>query len=264
MTHAFVSLLIGLAAGVLSGMFGVGGAIISTPALRLLLHVAPLFAVGTTLPVVLPAAMSGGLVYWRRGLIEKRLILPIAAGGVGGSLLGAFLTRFISGHALLVVTAVVIVGIGGQFTYEALTGGDSLERWFGALQDRESAQSDLLLTVSIGTAAGIVSGLLGVGGAIVLNPALVFGLRVPIKKAFGTSLLIIAILAIPGSLVHAALGHIDWNLAGLLALGVVPGGYLGARVTARAKSRTVGLAFGLFLLAVALILGVSELASLLL
>lgn len=262
MILTFVSLLIGLMTGVLSGMFGVGGAIISTPALRLLLHVAPLIAVGTTLPVVLPAAISGGLVYWRRGLIEKRLILPIAVGGVGGSLLGAFSTRFISGHALLVTTAVIIFCISGQFVYEALTGRDSLERWLGPLQDRETAQSGLLLSVTIGAAAGLISGLLGVGGAIVLNPALVFGLCVPIKKAFGTSLLIIAILAVPGSLVHAALGHIDWSLAGLLALGVVPGGYIGARVTARAKSRTIGLAFGLFLVAVALILGVSELAPL--
>lgn len=245
-------------------MFGVGGAIISTPALRLLLHVAPLIAVGTTLPVVLPVAISGGLVYWQRGLIEKRLILPIAAGGVGGSLIGAFLTRFISGHALLVATAVVIVGIGGQFIYKALTGHDSLERWFGTPQDPESAQSGLLLSVAIGAATGLVSGLLGIGGGIILNPALVFGLRVPIKKAFGTSLLIIVILAVPGSLVHAVLGHINWSLAGLLSLGAVPGGYLGARATVRVKSRTIGLAFGLFLLAVALILGVSELAPILL
>jgi hypothetical protein len=261
---AFVSLLIGLATGVLSGIFGVGGAIVSTPALRLLLHVAPLLAVGTTLPVVVPAAMSGGLVYWRRGLIEKRLVLPIVAGGVGGSLFGALLTRFISGHVLLIVTSIVILGIAGQFIYKALTGRDSFKGLFGVSNAGASNKSGLPLIVAIGVAAGLVSGLLGIGGAIVLNPALVFGLCVPIKKAFGTSLMIIAILAVPGSLVHAALGHVDWGLAGLLALGVVPGGYLGARVTARAKSRTVGLAFGLFLLVVALILGVSELAPLLL
>lgn len=258
MTFIVVSLLIGLATGVLSGMFGVGGAIISTPALRMILHVAPLLAVGTTLPVVLPAAVSGGLVYWRRGLIEKQLILPIAAGGIGGSLIGAFLTRFISGHLLLIITAVIIVGIGSQFIYKALTSRDALKRWFGVYRE-----GDRVRAILVGVIAGLVSGLLGVGGGIILNPALVFGLRVPIKKAFGTSLLIIAILAVPGSLVHTALGHINWSIAGLLALGVVPGGYLGARLTARAKSRTVELAFGLFLLAVALIMGASELASLL-
>ena len=227
------------------------------PALRLLLHVEPLIAVGTTLPVVLPAAVSGGVVYWRRGLIEPNLIPPIIVGGIGGSLVGAFLTRFISGSALLIATAVIIAWVSGQFIYEALTGRDTLERWFGSPQGGQAVQHGWPKLIAIGVIAGLISGLLGLGGAIVLNPALVFGMRVPIKKAFGTSLMIIAVLAVPGSLVHAALGHIDWKLAGLLALGVVPGGYIGARVTAWEKARSIELAFGLFLLAIALVLAAS-------
>lgn len=263
MSFVVVSLIIGLVTGVLSGMFGVGGALLSTPALRMILHVAPLIAVGTTLPVVLPAALSGGVVYWRSGLIAKRLVLPLAAGGIVGSLVGASLTRFISGHALLIVTAALVVVVGTQFTYEAVTGRKLFDVLFGGKDGREITDPNIPVIVLLGAAAGLVSGLLGIGGAIILNPVMVFGLCVPVKKAFGTSLMIIAILAIPGSVVHALLGHIDWGVAALLTLGVVPGAYLGARFTSRAKSKTVELAFGLFLLITALILGISELVPLL-
>lgn len=263
MTFTLVSLIIGLVTGVLSGMFGVGGAIISTPAIRLLLNVAPLIAVGTTLPVVLPAAVSGGIVYWRNGLIDKRFVLPLAGGGIAGSLAGAFTTRLFSGHILLIVTAGIIAGIAGQFMYEALSGHKIFDLVIGRGQGRVIPEAGAPVLVLIGAAAGFVSGLLGIGGAIILNPVLVFGFRVPIKKAFGTSLLIIAIIAIPGSIVHALLGHVDWGVAAWLSLGVVPGGYLGAKITAKAKSKTVEISFGLFLLAAALILALSELAFLL-
>jgi hypothetical protein len=83
-----LSLLLGFLTGLLSALFGIGGAIVSNPGLRAL-GAAPLVAVGTTLPSILPGAISGTLRYRREGLVDWRLIIPAAAAGllavVGGS-----------------------------------------------------------------------------------------------------------------------------------------------------------------------------------
>jgi uncharacterized membrane protein YfcA len=80
----------------------------------------------------------------------------------------------------------------------------------------------------------------------------------PLKRALGTSLLAIVALVIPGTLTHAALGHIDWTLVLVVTIGAVPGARLGAKVAIGSHERTLRLLVGGFLLAVATAYGVSE------
>jgi len=75
-------------------------------------------------------------------------------------------------------------------------------------------------------------------------------------------LLVIAVLVIPGTIVHALLGHIDWAIFLVLTLGVVPGARIGARIALGARERTLRLAVGVFLFLVAVAYGATELASL--
>jgi uncharacterized protein len=84
----------------------------------------------------------------------------------------------------------------------------------------------------------------------------------PLRRALGTSLLVIAILVIPGTIVHAILGNIDWAIFVALTIGVVPGARLGARIALGVREGTLRIAVGVFLLVVALAYGASELASL--
>jgi uncharacterized membrane protein YfcA len=104
-----LSLLLGFLTGMLSALFGIGGAIVSNPGLRAL-GAAPLVAVGTTLPSILPGAISGTLRYRREGLIDWRLITPAAAAGllavVGGSLLSHAVPG--QGHLLLLFIAMLL------------------------------------------------------------------------------------------------------------------------------------------------------------
>ena len=87
-----LTLLLGFATGVLSALFGVGGAIVSNPGLRAL-GAEPLVAVGTTLPSILPGAITGTLRYRREGLIDWRLITPAAAAGLLAVVAGALLSH---------------------------------------------------------------------------------------------------------------------------------------------------------------------------
>ena len=115
---------------------------------------------------------------------------------------------------------------------------------------------------AIGLLAGFVSGLLGVGGGIVMVPALTTWIGMPLRRALGTSLLVIAILVIPGTIVHALLGNIDWAIFLVLTLGVVPGARVGARIALGVRERSLRVAVGTFLLSVALAYAAVEVTAL--
>jgi len=87
-------------------------------------------------------------------------------------------------------------------------------------------------------------------------------LRMPLKRVLGTSLVCIAFMVIPGTIVHAILGHIDWAIFLWLAIGSVPGAAVGSRWTIRARERTLRLAVGVLLGAVAVSYAALEIARL--
>lgn len=250
-----LALLIGLAAGYLSGQFGIGGGIITTPALRLLLDQPELIAVGTPLPVIFPTAAAGALSYARRGLVDWRT--GVTSGLVGGvfSALGALAATRVGGSAVLIVTAVLIVYMAVDMTLLALRTSRDTER---AEDERVLPKRSWVWSVGLGVIAGLYSGFLGLGGGFVVVPALVRLFGFPIKKAAGTSLVTVMLLSVPGTITHYLLGNIDVGLALALSVGVIPGALLGAQVTARASERTVRVAFAAMLLVVGVILGVSE------
>jgi hypothetical protein len=102
---------------------------------------------------------------------------------------------------------------------------------------------------------------LGLGGGFVIVPLLARWLGFDMKRAVGTSLLAVAILAVPGSITHYLLGHVDLAIALGLALGVVPGAALGSRLTVLAREAAVRYAFAAMLACVAVLLVVGELAA---
>src|SRR4051795_3192922 len=103
------TLLVGVATGILSGMFGVGGAVISTPAVRAL-GATPLEAVGSTLPSILPSSISGTLRYLREGLVRTRVVLWTCVFGVPASIGGSILSGVVpgGGHVLMLMTAALV------------------------------------------------------------------------------------------------------------------------------------------------------------
>jgi uncharacterized protein len=115
----------------------------------------------------------------------------------------------------------------------------------------------------VGVAAGLLSGLLGICGGAVMVPAFGELLHLPLKTAIATSLVCAGVFALPATVVHAILGDVDWRLAALLTIGVVPGARLGAGLTIRAAERRLRLAVGLFLAVVAVVYFVTEARALL-
>ena len=262
------TIVVGLASGVLSGAFGIGGGLLTTPAITLLLGYPALIAVGTPLPVIVPGALTGAISYYRRDLADVRAGLVMALAGTVGSVAGAFVTRFVGGTAVLLVTAVVIAGASIDMLLQhratagrAVPGEAESDESLAAIAVPAPAPvpARALAFVAIGAVAGLYSGFLGLGGGFVVVPALTRWCGMPVKRAIGTSLVTVAALAIPGTLTHWYLGHVDWTLAVLLAIGVVPGAVIGARLTGRASDRSVRLAFAILLAVVGVWLAGSQL-----
>ena len=107
-----------------------------------------------------------------------------------------------------------------------------------------------LIAGLIGLLSGLASGLFGVGGGIVMVPAMVYFLKMDIKLAVGTSLAVIIPTAISGTLKHFQLGHIDWRVAASLIPMAVVGSYMGAWITRDISSGTLKRLFGGFLILV--------------
>jgi uncharacterized protein len=257
-----LTLLLGLVTGVLSALFGIGGAIVSNPGLRAL-GAAPLVAVGTTLPSILPGAISGTLRYRREGLIDRRLITPAAAAGllavVGGSLLSHAVPG--GGHVLLLLIAVLLAFTAWRTAVAPPTPP--------ADKPADNAEPPSLtprrrwVAAGIGLVAGLLSGLLGIGGGVIMVPAFTELLGLSLKSAIATSLVCVGIFGVPATITHAFLGDVDWRMAVLLTVGVVPGARIGASLTIRTAERRLRLAVGVFLALVAVVYFVTETRALL-
>jgi hypothetical protein len=261
-----LTVALGVLTGALSGLFGVGGAVISTPGIRAL-GASALVAVGTTLPSIIPGAASGTARYLREHLIDWRVVRWTAPAGIVASVVGSLLSRVVpgDGHLLMLLTA-ALLGWSALRTYrsppqkvppESEPGAD------GTMPAPAPPDARPAPYVAVGVVAGLLSGLLGVGGGIVMVPGFTQVGKMGIKAAIATSLACVALFSIPGTITHALLGDIDWRFALLLAAGVIPGARVGAALAIRASDRRMRLVVAGFLGLTSVIYAAGELAALL-
>jgi len=227
------AMLIGLGVGFLSGAFGKGGSAVATPLLHLL-GVPALVAIASPLPATIPSTLLAGRVYARRGDIDKRVVrvgLPI---GLPATVVGALLTRWIPGGPLVIATDILVLAFGLRIllTRSATPNGE---------HDERATAKGIMIVVGV---VGFISGLLGNSGGFLLAPLFISALGMPIHRALGTSLVLATCLAIPGTLVHALLGHIDWSLTLAFGIASAPAAAAGAQLALRTKERPLTLAYG--------------------
>lgn len=264
---------IGLGIGFLGGLFGKGGSAVATP----LLHLAglpALIAVASPLPATIPSTLVAADRYRRAGLLDWRVIAASVAAGVPATIAGAYASRWVGGNALVSATEVLLVGIGIRLLLshrprgapddcDAGGGGDaggagpsadSVDGPVAVVVRHPDASTTprLIQLIAVGLTAGLAAGLLANSGGFLLAPLYLGVVRLPIKPALGTSLVVSAALAIPGTIVHAALGHIDWTIALVLALSAMPASRYGATVALRTDPSHLERLFGAVLVALGL------------
>ena len=160
-------------------------------------------------------------------------------GAFPAAILGALLSSAVGGPSLLIASGIVLAITGWRVL-------QPIEPSARELGTRRRQNRPLLVATAF--AIGVFTGLLANGGGFLLVPLylLVFGLRM--RQAVGTSLLVIAFVAIPTLVTHWTLGHIDWTVALELAVGLIPASLIASRYAHRVEGPTLRRAFGVFLI----------------
>ncbi len=257
MNTALVLLLkalgIGLSTGLLSGAFGIGGGIVCTPLLSLVVGLAPHTAVGTTMAVIIPTAIAGLLNYLQERMLDMKLARLMFAPAILGTFCGAWLTTIVRPQMLMILFSILVFFSGVDMIRVSLKKDPTPDA-----SAPEKTQS-LAVTLSVALVSGLLAGFFGVGGGFILVPCFCYFWKMPIKRAFGTSLCVVAVISIPGALTHYWFNHLQFDIAILVALGAIPGSWLGSAMSLKLKDSWLKGAFGMIMLAIACILAAREL-----
>lgn len=240
----------GVVVGLLYGLFGVGSAF-ATPLLALM-GVPGVVAVTAPLPGLLPGSLAGAWGYARRERVDWTTARLAALGGVPGAVIGAELTHFVGGPIMLALSGVTLLVVGVRVLVPS-----------GASPERAAARrARPRLVAGSAFAVGAVAGLLANGGGFLLVPLFLVWFGLDMNRAAGTSLVVAAALSAPALLVHSLAGDVDWTIALIFGLGLVPGALIGARVALHLPVARLRIAFGLSLVLVAAWFGAHQLLHL--
>lgn len=226
---------IGLGIGFLGGMFGKGGSAVATPLLYAV-GVPPIVAVASPLPATIPSTFVAARAYQQRGYVDRRILTTSLIAGIPATVIGALATKWIGGPALVTITEVIVMGIGVRLTI-----------WPSDDDAGASPDTETWRLVVVGVTVGFLAGLLANSGGFLLAPLYLAVARLPIKAALGASLAVAAVLAIPGTVIHAALGHIDWWVTLAIAVTSIPASRFGAVVALRTRSDLLERIYGIAL-----------------
>lgn len=233
------SFLIGIVIGFLGGLFGKGGSAVATPLLHMI-GVPGFVAVTSPLPATIPGTLIASIEYWRSHLLDRETVVWSIAFGVPATIAGSFLTEVTGAAPLLAATGLLVLGFGLTVLISPREKRSTQPVDDGVI--RTPLWRVRLILTALGV--GLVSGLLANSGGFLLAPAYARFLHLRLKQAFACSLAVSIFLAVPGTVVHTLLGHIDWSVTIWLALGSVPFSYLGARFALRTDARKLERWYG--------------------
>ena len=230
---------------VIFSMFGQGGGSVYTPTLFLLGY-ATLVSTSTSLVLNLATALIATVVNYREKLVNLRLASAFIPGIVVGSFLGGAWSNFVDSTLLLWLFVAFLIGAGARMVYT---------RWEKVVTTETGKKLATSLSYTVvalfSLGVGLLSGLLGVGGGILIVPFLIFAYRVPTKQSAGTAGFVVIFSSLFGVLGHSAFGHLDYGLILPTLLAVAVGGTIGARFMVRTRSEWVKVGFGLLMWAFA-------------
>lgn len=241
----------GLVGGLLSGFFGVGGNFILVPLLALALGLGQREAQGLTLAALLPPLGLPAVWQYRRAGVPLlwKLVGVIIVGFVVAIPVGSWLAGVLPPKLLRVLFGALLVVV-------------AVRAWRAKASEADRPYLDEVpprwvpLGLLAGASAGLASGLLGIGGAMVLIPILTRGLGLGQKQAQLTSLaMLLPPIALPGVVVYAqAQGGLPWEAVVPIALGFLVGAFVGARLTRRFSAARLSKGFAVLLAAAAVTL----------
>lgn len=279
---AIVSIVVGLLVGVLSGMLGIGGGTMIVPIFKLGYAMDAIASTATSLFTIIPTSISGMITHIRNKTCIPSLGVSAGIGGAITAPIGVWLASISPDWSIMLAAALVIAYSATTMFQKAIK---SLKR------DRQRAKADacggakmdvatkvdraedaeilaalktkrnMVICGFIGLVAGIMSGYVGVGGGFIMVPLFMQLLNLPMRLTSGTSLISILILATSGTILQAIYGNIDWVAGIFIAIGSIPGAYIGSKLITRVPETVLRFMFSGFLLIAAVMLVLNQMSA---
>jgi uncharacterized protein len=255
--------------GISLGMVGSGGSILTVPVLVYLMHINPLLATTSSLFIVGTTSFAGGLRAYAKKQVDFRAITEFGI----PSIFSIFITRhyilpslpdplFTIGKIIISKDVFLMVLFAILMLLAAITMIRSSEKDVVNVLPEKERHNKILPLVLLGLVIGMVTGLLGAGGGFLIIPTLVIFLRLPMKTAVGTSLLIIAINSLFGFLFSLNHFTFDWTLLIIFTVLAIAGIFIGSKIAEKISSAALKKGFGWFILTMGVYIIVKELTGL--
>ena len=229
--------------GVILGLLGAGGSILTVPVLVYVLGYAAKPAIAMSLPIVGTTSLAGAIRHWRSGNVHLGTAIPFGLIAMVGSYAGARLASHVSGGAQLSLLGLAMLGAA----ISMLRGTRSAAGVASA--DTERGRQPLALLAATGLAIGLLTGVVGIGGGFLIVPALVILAKVPMKQAVGTSLVVIAMNSASGALGYAGQFDLPWRFVIAFTAVAIAGILAGTHLVRFIPAPALRKAFAVFLLA---------------
>lgn len=230
-----LAVLIGLSLGLLGG----GGSILTVPILVYALDFSPKESIALSLAIVGATSLFGSFAHFKNNNINFRVAAIFGPVAMLGTFLGAKLSVFLSGSTQLIIFAVVMI-IASYFMFKGRK----------EVEVDESIEKPLNypLIVVEGILVGILTGIVGVGGGFMIVPALVLLANIPMKKAVGTSLLIISLKSFAGFLGYLGKTPVDWIFLAQFTAFTTAGIFIGSALVKYVPQDKLKKMFAVFLI----------------
>jgi hypothetical protein len=239
--HLLLALALASLIGVSLGVLGGGGSILAVPVLVYVARMDVHAAIGSSLAIVGATALVGGAAHARKGRADLRAAALFGGAGMIGAPLGAQATHVVSPRVLLLLFALLMLAVGGLMLR-------------GRAPARPAVRPHPAAVPFAGLGVGLLTGFLGVGGGFLIVPALTLLGGIPIHRAVGTSLLVIAANSAAGLLGHVRQGDMQLGPAAAFTASAILGALFGVRVGAGLHPERLRRAFALFVVLVGLAL----------
>ncbi len=259
----FYLILTGIFAGLIGAIAGIGGGVLIVPVLTLILNIPIHLAIGTSIISVLVTSLAASIRYFRKDIINiplgLTLEIPTTIGGIIGSITLAFLKNnilfLIFGFFLIAAGVFTFIKnrlygenvINGSFNTEKKHGSRNSSIFDSSYYDESYGKKveyrikKIVPGSAISVFAGILSGLLGVGGGVVKVPVMHLIMDAPLKVATSTSIYMIGITAVVSSIIHFYNGFINPALVIPVVTGILIGAVSGSFAAIKIKSRYIAL-----------------------
>ena len=273
----FLLLFLSLAVGVLSGLFGVGGGFLMTPFL-IFMGIPPVYAVPNEVNNILATSVSGSLTHWYKNTLDYKMGLLIVSGGVVGTIIGITTFSYFSeiGKISLIISLLYMYLLAILGTLMLIEGIKEKNRqkkkvlikqklhdhnWLQGLPLRmrfhkSKLYESAIVPIFLGLVVGFVASMMGIGGAFLMVPAMIYIVGMPIKLIPGTSLFVTIFISAIVTILHAFnYGSIDLFLVIPLILGSIVGVQLGQKLGQFLDSTELKSLFAMLLLSVSIAIG---------